>query len=188
MHEAGGLAKSRVRVVVQLLGETMTDRVLKILVTLVLGSMVTLLVAHNLANLGAAHGFFLWATSPEGNEAYPINLLPPPPAALVVLGMIVVLALETAAGFLLLLGSWRMWRARHATAPQFRSAKTFAKLGLGCTIANWWGMFQAIAVGGYQIWQKPDSVGPDHGSWVMGAMAILILIYLSQPEETSAVA
>ena len=58
-----------------------------------------------------------------------------------------------------------------------------AKIGLGCAIVNWWGLFQVIAVAGYQLWQMPNGQGPDHGSWVFGAMSMMTLIYLSMRED-----
>ena len=161
----------------------MIDRYLKILACIIIGAMALTYVAHNFANLGEARAFFTYVTSHQGQEAYPVTLLPVPPNALIITAMVLVFALEVTAGVFLLLGAWRMWSAREQDAAGFSAAKRLAKIGLGCAIANWWGLFQVIAVAGYQLWQMPNGVGPDHGSWVFGAMSMMVLIYLSMRES-----
>lgn len=166
----------------------MIDRYLKILTCLIMGALALTYVAHNIANLGPAYDFFVYTTSHQGQEAYPLTLFPVPPPPLIVAAMIVVFSLEIAAGVLLLWGSWRMWRARGANELAFAAAKGPAKIGLGCAIANWWGLFQVVAVAGYQLWQMPNGQGPDHGSWVFGAMAMMTLIYLAAPGASTTAA
>lgn len=161
----------------------MIDRYLKILTCLIIGCMALIYVAHNFANIGAAHAFFTYVTSHQGQEAYPFTLFPVPPNALIIVAMILVFGLELAAGALLLLGAWRLWNARRSDAVAFNAAKHVAKIGLGCAIANWWGLFQVVAVAGYQLWQMPNGQGPDHGSWVFGAMSMMTLIHLSMHES-----
>ncbi|WP_284125704.1 DUF2165 family protein [Parerythrobacter aestuarii] len=161
----------------------MIDRYLKMLMSVIIGAMALTYVAHNIANLEQAHAFFVYVTSHAGQEAYPVTLFPVPPGPLVVLAMILVFTLEIAAGVLCWWGAWKMWQARNAGADEFNATKSIAKLGLGCAIANWWGLFQVIAVAGYQLWQMPNGAGPDHGSWVFGAMSMLSLIYLSMKED-----
>ena len=164
----------------------MIDRILKALVSASVGLMALLYVAHNLANLGAAYEFFGYTTSHVDQEAYPVTLLPVPPAFLIVIGMILVFALEAAAGLLGLYGGLAIWRARRADPATFAAAKKWAKIGMGCAVVNWWGLFQGVAVAGYQLWQMPLGGSPDHGSWQFGAMAMLALIYLSMAEEKTA--
>ncbi|HSG34689.1 MAG TPA: DUF2165 family protein [Sphingomonadaceae bacterium] len=160
----------------------MLDRKLKALFSLILGAMALLYVAHNLANLAAAYDFFVYATSHVDQTAYPVTLLPVPTSPLIVAAMVLVFTLEIAAGVFLVWGSVRLWQARHADGAAFEAAKTFSKIGIGCAVANWWGLFQVIAVAGYQLWQMPLGGGPDHGSWVYGAMNMLVLIYLSRKD------
>jgi predicted small integral membrane protein len=160
----------------------MLDRNLKALFSLILGGLALLYVAHNLANLGAAYDFFVYTTSHADQEAYPVTLLPVPSSPLIVAAMVLVFALEGAAALFLLLGAWKLWSARKADAATFESAKTFSKIGIGCAVANWWGLFQVVAVAGYQLWQMPLGGSPDHGSWVFGAMNMLVLVYLSQKD------
>jgi predicted small integral membrane protein len=161
----------------------MIDRYLKILMCIIISAMTLTYVAHNFANLGEAHAFFTYVTSHEGQEAYPVTLFPVPPNALIIAAMVLVFSLEVAAGAFLLLGAWRMWRARGQNVADFNAAKRLAKIGLACAIANWWGLFQVVAVAGYQLWQMPGGQSPDHGSWVFGAMSMMVLIYLSMREE-----
>jgi predicted small integral membrane protein len=164
----------------------MIDRILKAMIALVLGGLALMYVTHNIANLPQAHDFFVYTTSHTDQEAYPVTLLPVPPEPLIWLGMIIVFTLEIAAGVALLWGAFAMWGARSGADADFEAAKKFAKIGMGCAIFNWWGLFQVIAVAGYQLWQMPLGGSPDHGSWVFGAMNMLGLIYISRREATSA--
>ncbi len=182
MHEAGGPAKSRARVVVQLLGETMTDRVLKAAITASVALMALLYVAHNIANLPQAYDFFVYTTSHADQEAYPVTLLPVPPAFLIAIAMVVVFSLELLAGLGGLFGAWKMWSARSTTAADFELAKRWAKIAMAAAVVNWWGLFQGIAIAGYQLWQMPLGQGPFDGSWVYGGMAMMTLIYISMRE------
>ncbi len=103
-----------------------------------------------------------------------------PPPWLVVVAMALVFALEGAAALLCLYGARHLFALRRADAALSSAARSWTKIGLGCAILNWWGLFQGIAVAGYQLWQMPLGAGPDHGSWVFGAIAMLSLIYISQ--------
>jgi predicted small integral membrane protein len=158
----------------------MVDRILKALFSLILGGMALLYVAHNIANWDKAHEFFVYTTSHANQEAYPVTLLPVPGEPLVIAAMLLVFALELAAALFLIGGAWKLWSARKADAAKFEQAKLWSKIGIGCAVANWWGLFQVIAVAGYQLWQMPLGAGPDHGSWVFGAMNMLVLLYLSR--------
>ncbi|MBS7670486.1 DUF2165 family protein [Croceicoccus gelatinilyticus] len=161
----------------------MTDRILKAVVSAVIGLMALLYVAHNIANVGAAYDFFVYTTSHAGQEAYPVTLLPVPPSFLIVVAMVLVFALEAAAGVLGLYGAWVLFGLRHHDAAKFEAGKKWSKIAMGCAVLNWWGLFQGIAVAGYQLWQMEYGSGPDHGSWVFGAMAMMSLIYISMREE-----
>jgi hypothetical protein len=76
----------------------MIDRYLKVLTCTIIGAMALTYVAHNFANLGAAHGFFIYVTCHQGQESYPVTLLPVPSGPLVVAAMALVFGLELAAG------------------------------------------------------------------------------------------
>ncbi|MFN2100486.1 DUF2165 family protein [Altererythrobacter sp. MF3-039] len=161
----------------------MTDRILKALITASVGLMALLYVLHNIANLPQAFDFFVYTTSHADQEAYPVTLLPVPPAILIYPAMVLVFALEFAAGLLGLYGGWAMWRARNGAAVEFAAAKRWGKIGMGCAVINWWGLFQGLAVAGYQLWQMPLGEGPFYGSFFYGAMGMSVLIYLSIREE-----
>lgn len=160
----------------------MIDRILKAGITASVGLMALLYVAHNIANLPQAFGFFIYTTSHADQSAYPVTLLPIPPQFLIVAAMIAVFALELVAGVGGLLGAWKLWSLRKAAAADFEAGKAWAKIAMGAAVLNWWGLFQGIAVAGYQLWQMPLGQGPNQGSWVFGGMAMMTLIYLTMRE------
>ncbi|GGD55243.1 DUF2165 family protein [Croceicoccus mobilis] len=159
----------------------MIDRILKALMSFIIGAMALLYLAHNIANVGAAFDFFTYTTSHADQAAYPVTLLPVAPAWAIVIAMALVFALEGAAAAACIYGGFVLFFLRAADDEAFEAGKKWAKIGLGCAIANWWGLFQVIAIAGYQLWQMPLGTGPDHGSWQYGAMAAISLIYLSLP-------
>ena len=70
-----------------------------------------------------------------------------------------------------------------ATDAEFEAGKKWAKIAMGSAVVVWWGLFQGVAIAGYQLWQMPLGQGPFDGSWVYGGMAMMVLIYLGQKEE-----
>lgn len=160
----------------------MTDRIIKAVVVASIALFALLYVAHNIANLPQAYDFFVYTTSHVDQEAYPVTLLPVPPAFLIVIAIVVVFTLEAIAGILGFYGAWHLWTLRKADAASFEAGKKWAKIALACAVFNWWGLFQGIAVAGYQLWQMPLGEGPFYGSFFYGAMAMMALIYVSLRE------
>lgn len=161
----------------------MIDRNLKALLSASAGLMALLYVLHNLANLQQAHDFFIYTTSHADQQAYPVTLLPVPSEILIVVAMILVFTLELAAGVLGIFGGWKLWSARKDDAAAFEAAKKWSKIAMGCAVLNWWGLFQGVAVAGYQLWQMPLGVGPNQGSWVFGGIAMMTLIYITMRDD-----
>ncbi len=161
----------------------MIDRVIKAVASACVGLFALLYVAHNIANLPQAYDFFIYTTSHVDQAAYPVTLLPVPPKFLIVVAMVLVFLLEAAAGVLGLFGAWTMWANRKADAAAFETSKKWAKIGMGCAVLNWWGLFQGVAVAGYQLWQMPLGQGPLDGSWIYGGMAMMTLIYISMRDD-----
>ena len=164
-------------------GIAMTDRILKAMISASVGLMALLYVVHNVANLPQAIEFFAYTTSHVDQAAYPVTLLPVPPAPFIYVALVAVFALEFAAGLLGLYGGWAMWSARKSDAATFASSKKWAKIGMGCAVINWWGLFQGVAVAGYQLWQMPLGEGPFYGSFFFGAMGMMALIYISMRDD-----
>lgn len=160
----------------------MIDRILKAAVVASVALMASLYLTHNLANLGQAHDFFIYTTSHVDQEAYPVTLLPVPPAPVIILAMVLVFTLEAIAGLVGLYGAWKLLSLRAADEATFETGKKWAKIAMAAAVLNWWGLFQGIAVAGYQLWQMPLGQGPFDGSWIYGGMAMMTLIYLSMPE------
>lgn len=161
----------------------MTDRIIKAAASACVGLFALLYVAHNIANLPQAYDFFIYTTSHADQAAYPVTLLPVPPKFLIVVAIIVVFTLEAGAGVLGLYGAWALWNLRKADAATFNAGKKWAKIGMGCAVLNWWGLFQGVAVAGYQLWQMPLGEGPFYGSFFYGAMAMTTLIYVSMRDD-----
>lgn len=161
----------------------MVDRIIKAVISLCVGLYALLYVLHNIANASQAHAFFVYTMSHAGQEPYPVTLLPVPPEFLIPIAMVLVFSLEMAAGVLGLYGGWALWRHRKSDAATFEAAKKWSKIAMGCAVANWWGLFQGIAVAGYQLWQMPNGEGPFYGSFFFGAMAMMGLIYISQRND-----
>lgn len=161
----------------------MTDRIIKAIASACVGLFALLYVLHNIANLPQAFDFFVYTTSHVDQEAYPVTILPVPPTFLIYPAMVLVFGLELAAGLLGLYGAWVMWSARRGSTAEFGASKRWAKIGMGCAVLNWWGLFQGLAIAGYQLWQMPLGEGPFYGSFFYGAMAMTTLIYISMREE-----
>ncbi|MXO95537.1 DUF2165 family protein [Erythrobacter aquimaris] len=161
----------------------MTDRILKAAITACVALMALLYVAHNIANLPQAFDFFVYTTSHADQQAYPVTLLPVPPEFLIAIGMVLVFSLELIAGLGGLYGAWKLFSLRNALSADFAAGKKWAKIAMGAAVINWWGLFQGVAVAGYQLWQMPLGEGPFYGSFFFGAMAMMTLIYLSQSEQ-----
>jgi len=62
----------------------------------------------------------------------------------------------------------------------------FAKAGIGCAVANWWGLFHVVAGAGYQMWQLEAAENPFYSAFLFGAMNMLALIHLNQREASPA--
>jgi len=161
----------------------MIDRTIKSIASGCVGLFALLYVAHNLANLPQAIDFFGYTTSHVDQEAYPVTLLPVPPKFLIIVAAILVFSLEATAGILGLYGAWVLWSLRKSDAATFETGKRWTKIAMGCAVLNWWGLFQGIAVAGYQLWQMPLGEGPFYGSFFYGTMAMLTLIYVSMRES-----
>lgn len=163
----------------------MVDRYLKSAIVASVALMALMYVAHNFANLQQAYEFFIYSTSHTDQEAYPVTLLPVPPKFLIVAGMVLVFSLELVAGLGGLFGAWKLWSLRSADAGSYETGKKWAKIAMGAAVINWWGLFQGVAVAGYQLWQMPLGQGPFDGSWIYGGMAMMTLIYVSMREPSA---
>ena len=160
----------------------MTDRILKAAITASAALMALLYVAHNIANAPQALEFFAYTTSHVDQQAYPVTLLPVLPNFLLIVAMVLVFGLELIAGTGGLYGAWKLWSLRRASSEEFEAGKKWAKIAMGAAVVNWWGLFQGIAVAGYQLWQMPLGEGPFYGSFFFGAICMMTLIYVSMRE------
>lgn len=162
----------------------MTDRILKSLLTAMLGVMALLYMAHNLYNLPQAYGALDYVLGLQEHKAYPNNLLPALGPPLSRFAAWLVFAGEAVAAGLLLWGAWRLWTARSFAASEHHmAAARIAKWGAAAAIVVWFGLFTTIGGAGYQMWQTDLGSGSLGDAFTFWVFAFLLLLYLGRPEE-----
>lgn len=92
-----------------------------------------------------------------------------------------IIAVEFAAGLLILIGVWRLLLTRKAEAARFNAAKDVAIVGLTLAVGLY--LFGFMAVGGewFQMWR----IGPDleQAAFRFIGCAALVLLFLGQRDD-----
>ncbi|TLG79143.1 DUF2165 domain-containing protein [Methylocystis sp. B8] len=92
-----------------------------------------------------------------------------------------IIAVEFAAGLLILIGVWRLLLTRKAEAARFNAAKDVAIVGLALAVGLY--LFGFMAVGGewFQMWR----IGPDleQAAFRFIGCAALVLLFLGQRDD-----
>lgn len=96
-----------------------------------------------------------------------------------------IIAAESAAALLCGWGSWRMWRARRASAAAFRRARDTAMAGLLLGLLLWLGGFMAIGGEWFGMWMS-DTWNGLASAFRFVVVLLLALIVLAQPDEPPA--
>jgi len=129
-------------------------RLIKISLAAFVAIFCVVYAVQNIVNLQEAHGFVAYVGSMADHVAYPAHLGPAVTAPVLTWTiLIIIIALEMAAGLLAAKGAYDMFRARNASADDFNAAKTYAIAGCGVAIVVWFGLFSAIAGPYFQMWQ-----------------------------------
>lgn len=159
----------------------MLDRQLKALFAALLGLMAAIYAIQDVINLQASYATFDLILGGSANKVFTHGLFPPLSPPLTRIAAWATFAFEFATGMVLILGSWRLWSARHDTAA-FKAAKGTAKLGAGLAIVTWFGLFGVAGGAAYQMWQ--NDVGGDSlkDAFIFSVWGFLLLIYLNQKD------
>ena len=161
----------------------MEHRYLKAALTLSVALLALFYFAHNLANWAAATGAVGYVLGLQDHQAYPVSLAPSISSTATHAAVTAIIcAGELAAGLTALIGAWRLWSARKADRAGFAAAKTMAVIGAGTAALVWFLLFAVFGGAFYQMWQTEAGANSLQGAWQFSGLALLTLIYVSQPE------
>jgi predicted small integral membrane protein len=93
-----------------------------------------------------------------------------------------IIAAESLAAALCWLGTWRLWRARRATAAAFQRAKRVAVLGLATGVLLWLGGFVAIGGEWFGMWMSSQWNGIE-SAFRFAIVLLAMLLWLGQRDD-----
>lgn len=129
-------------------------RYIKILLAASVALFCIFYALQNIVNLQAAHGFVAYVASMADHGPYPAHFGPAITVpALTWVMLVIIIALEMAAGLLAAKGAYDLFSARNASADDFNAAKSYALAGCGLAVVIWFGLFSAIGGAYFQMWQ-----------------------------------
>ena len=158
-------------------------RLAKIVMCLALGLFCLLIAFDNVTNystnyLFVQHVLSMDTTLPGNSLKYRAITSP----VLWQLAYAAIIAAESLAGLLFVVGAAALWRVRLAPAATFNHAKGYAIAGAALAFLIWF--FGFIVVGGewFAMWESPTWNGQEAAfRFYMAALAVLIL--LNQPDS-----
>ncbi len=156
----------------------MAIRYLKIVFVILISLVCLFYAGQNVANLEACYQAFAYVMSMADHQAYPDSFFPAiQNPALIWLTLVLIVALEFAAGLLAAKGAWDLWNARKSPAATFNAAKTFALIGCGTGIVVWMGLFGVFGGALFQMWETDAGSHSLEGAFqIFGACAFIFLI------------
>ena len=158
----------------------MVIRNLKIVFVTIVSLLCLLYAAQNVANLDACYQTFAYVLGAADHLAYPHSIIPAiQSSAMIWLTLILVVALEFAAGFVSAKGAWDLWSARKAPAAVFNGAKTFALVGCGIGMVVWGGLFAVFGGALFQMWQTDIGRGSLESAFQFFATCALVFIVVN---------
>jgi predicted small integral membrane protein len=132
----------------------MASRYLKVVFVLLISLLCLFYAVQNVVNLEACFQAFAYVAGAADHQVYGSSLIPAIQSpALIWLMLIIVIALEFAAGLVAAKGAWDLWSVRQAPATEFNESKTYALLGCGLGIVIWLGLFGVFGGALFQMWQ-----------------------------------
>ena len=156
---------------------------LKIMFALIAAMMCLIYVLQNLANLNAVHQYIMYVMGGADHVAYKetfaFHITNP---TIGWLAVIIILALEFAAGVLLLKGAYDMCKARNSDAETFKSSKKLAEIGAGVGVLVWFGFFGVVGAAFFQMWQTPMGDGSMSGAFQLFVSCAVTLLFLNQED------
>jgi predicted small integral membrane protein len=162
----------------------MAIRHLKIFFVLSIALLCLFYATQNVANLDACFQAFAYVLGAADHQVYPDSILPAihnPVATWLML--VLVVALEFAAGLLAAKGAWDLWSVRKASAADFNGAKTYALIGCGVGIVVWLGLFAAFGGALLQMWQTEIGAGSMDDAFQFFVACALIFIIVNGADE-----
>lgn len=162
----------------------MPIRILKLVLVGWISLLCLFYAAQNVANLDAAYAAVAYVFSMQDHAIYP-NAFGPAIThpALIWAGLIIIIAMEFAAGLLAAKGAWDLWKARFADSTTFQTAKTYALVGTGLAVMVWLGLFSVIGGAYFQMWQTEAGTSSLTGSfWYLGKAAF-VLIFVNMRDD-----
>ena len=158
-------------------------RYIKILFALCASGMALFYAAHNVANINAAHGAFVYVMSGVGHEAYPETMFfKTTSPALAWIACTVVILLEVVAGLLLLKGSFDMFSNVSSNSEAFNNSKKLAEIGAGIGVVVWFGFFGVIGAAFFQMWQTEVGANSMNGAFQYFISMAVTLLFINKAD------
>lgn len=162
----------------------MAVRYLKAAFVFFIGFMALVYALQNIVNIKAAYAVVGAVLGMDNHEYYASSLGPAiTGSALVWLAVATIILSEITAGVLALIGSWKLWQARHASAEAFNGAKTFALLGCGLGVIVWMGFFGSVGGAWFQMWQTELGAMSLDGAFQYAVYCALTLIFVNMKDD-----
>lgn len=159
------------------------NRLLKVALVASSSAFCLFYALQNLVNLGAAYGFVQYVTGMIGHEAYPGHFGPAVSSPVLIWAMLVIIiALELAAGIVAGKGAFDLWRVRAADAAGFNAAKTWGLAGCGLAVFIWFGIFSAVGGAYFQMWQTEAGANALQGSFQYAMLNGLVWLIVSRDD------
>jgi len=162
----------------------MAIRHLKIIFAAIISLLCLFYAVQNVTNLNACYGAFAYVLGGADHQVYPDSIIPAIHAPAVVwLVLVVVVGLEFVAGLLSARGTWDLWAARKASAPEFNGAKVPALLGCGMGMVVWGGLFGVFGGALFQMWQTDIGRGSLENAFQFFAACALVFMIIKTADD-----
>ncbi|HKL50073.1 MAG TPA: DUF2165 family protein [Wenzhouxiangellaceae bacterium] len=113
---------------------------------------------------------------------YPRSMMPPIRSRVSIwTALILIIALQFAAGAALALGAVQMFIAGGGSPADFAAATEWALIGCGIALLLWFGLFLTIGAALFQMWQTPlgqGAMGDAYRNGTFAGVVMLILLFL----------
>jgi len=162
----------------------MIDRLIKSILTAIMGLFALVVAGNNIVNLEQSHSAVTYVIGMSGNEIYPNALLPSFGESMGWVLLTLICLSEITVGIACLAAAARLFHARRDNA-EFAKILPMAKLAVAGTVFVWFGLFWLGGVALYVMWQSPVGAESAASAFRIAAIGFFLLIYLgtSQSDE-----